>query len=239
MSPVTRRTVHSAGVDLAVFEQGDPAAPTVLLVHGYPDTHRVWDDVAEDLAADHHVVRYDVRGAGESSVPAGRAEYRLELLAADLFAVADAVSPDRPVHVVAHDWGSLQSWEAVTEPGAERRLASYTTMSGPCLDHMGHWIRYRLRRPTPGTCANSWSRARTPGTSPPSTCPSWLPPAGGWAWPGPGRGCCAIWRACGHGPGIPSRRSVRMPCAGSSCTGRTCARRCATRASGTPRSRCS
>ncbi|MDH6119917.1 SDR family oxidoreductase [Kitasatospora sp. GAS204B] len=149
MSPVTRRTVHSAGVDLAVFEQGDPAAPTVLLVHGYPDTHRVWDDVAEDLAADHHVVRYDVRGAGESSVPAGRAEYRLELLAADLFAVADAVSPDRPVHVVAHDWGSLQSWEAVTEPGAERRLASYTTMSGPCLDHMGHWIRYRLRRPTP------------------------------------------------------------------------------------------
>ncbi|MCX4745272.1 SDR family oxidoreductase [Kitasatospora sp. NBC_01287] len=148
-SPVRRRTVRSAGVDLAVFEQGDPTAPTVLLVHGYPDTHRVWDDVAADLAADHHVVRYDVRGAGESSAPADRSGYRLELLAADLFAVADAVRPDRPVHVVAHDWGSLQSWEAVTEPGAERRLASYTTMSGPCLDHMGHWIRHRLRRPTP------------------------------------------------------------------------------------------
>ncbi|MFE0463075.1 SDR family oxidoreductase [Kitasatospora sp. NPDC058965] len=145
----TRRTVTSAGVDLAVFEQGDPAAPTVLLVHGYPDTHRVWDEVARELAADHHVVRYDVRGAGESGVPADRAGYRLELLARDLFAVADAVSPDRPVHVVAHDWGSLQSWEAVTEPGAELRLASYTTMSGPCLDHMGHWIRHRLRRPTP------------------------------------------------------------------------------------------
>ncbi len=148
--PATRRrTVHSAGVALAVFEQGDPEAPTVLLVHGYPDTHRVWDDVAADLAADHHVVRYDVRGAGESGVPDGRQEYRLELLAADLFAVAEAVSPDRPVHVVAHDWGSLQSWEAVTEVGAEQRIASYTTMSGPCLDHMGFWIRHRLRRPTP------------------------------------------------------------------------------------------
>ncbi|MFE9425504.1 SDR family oxidoreductase [Kitasatospora sp. NPDC006697] len=144
-----RRFVRSGGVELAVFEQGDPAAPTLLLVHGYPDTHRVWDQVAEDLAADHHVVRYDVRGAGESGAPDARDGYRLAQLSADLFAVADAVSPDRPVHVVAHDWGSLQSWEAVTEPGAEARIASYTTMSGPCLDHMGHWIRHRLRRPTP------------------------------------------------------------------------------------------
>ncbi|GAB7187816.1 SDR family oxidoreductase [Kitasatospora sp. Ki12] len=145
----SRRTVHSGGLPLAVFEQGDPEAPTVLLVHGYPDTHAVWDDIAADLARDHHVVRYDVRGAGESGVPADRDGYRLEHLAEDLFAVADAVSPDRPVHLVAHDWGSIQSWEAVTAPGAERRIASYTTMSGPSLDHMGYWLRHRLRRPTP------------------------------------------------------------------------------------------
>ncbi|MFI6152590.1 SDR family oxidoreductase [Kitasatospora sp. NPDC051170] len=147
--PVRRRTVHSGGLPLAVFEQGDPDAPTVLLVHGYPDTHVVWDEIAADLARDHHVVRYDVRGAGESAAPAGRDGYRLEHLAADLFAVADAVSPDRPVHLLAHDWGSVQSWEAVTAPGAESRIASYTTMSGPSLDHMGHWLRHRLRRPTP------------------------------------------------------------------------------------------
>ncbi|GAA2246690.1 MULTISPECIES: SDR family oxidoreductase [Kitasatospora] len=145
----TRRTVRSGGLPLAVFEEGDPAGPTVILVHGYPDTHVVWDDVAADLGKDHHVVRYDVRGAGESGAPGSRAGYRLELLAADLFAVADAVSPDRAVHVVAHDWGSVQSWEAVTSPGAEQRIASYTTMSGPSLDHTGHWIRHRLRRPTP------------------------------------------------------------------------------------------
>ncbi|WP_354643275.1 SDR family oxidoreductase [Kitasatospora camelliae] len=146
---IRHRTVHSAGLPLAVYEQGDPSHPTVILVHGYPDTHAVWDDVAADLAADHHVVRYDVRGAGASGVPAAREEYRLERLGADLFAVADAVSPEEPVHVVAHDWGSVQSWEAVTEPGAHHRIASYTTMSGPCLDHMGHWIRHRMRRPTP------------------------------------------------------------------------------------------
>ncbi|AUG81003.1 Short-chain dehydrogenase [Kitasatospora sp. MMS16-BH015] len=147
---IRRRTVEATdGLPLAVFEQGDPARPTVLLVHGYPDTHVVWDDVAEDLAADHHVVRYDVRGAGDSGVPRSREGYRLAQLGADLFAVAEAVSPQAPVHVVAHDWGSVQSWEAVTEPGAERFIASYTTMSGPSLDHVGHWMRHRFRRPTP------------------------------------------------------------------------------------------
>ncbi|MBA2950158.1 SDR family oxidoreductase [Streptomyces himalayensis] len=144
-----RRTVICGGVALAVYEQGDPAKPTVMLVHGYPDTHRVWDDVSAALAEDHHVVRYDVRGAGRSGAPARRAGYRLPQLADDLFAVADAVSPDRPVHLVAHDWGSIQSWEAVTDPRAADRIASYTTMSGPCLDHVGHWIRRRLTRPTP------------------------------------------------------------------------------------------
>ncbi|MBT2365515.1 SDR family oxidoreductase [Streptomyces sp. ISL-10] len=158
-----RRTVSCGTVPLAVYEQGDPARPTVLLVHGYPDTHRVWDDVAAALADDHHVVRYDVRGAGGSGRPARRRDYRLELLADDLFAVAEAVSPGRPVHVVAHDWGSIQSWEAVTHPDGAGRIASYTTISGPCLDHVGHWIRHRLARPTPrhvaqllGQLAHSW-----------------------------------------------------------------------------------
>ncbi|MGW8995526.1 SDR family oxidoreductase [Streptomyces zhihengii] len=144
-----RREVTGRGVRLAVWEQGAEDRPTVLLVHGYPDTHRVWDDVAAALAADHHVVRYDVRGAGASGRPALRRDYRLELLADDLFAVADAVSPGRPVHLVAHDWGSIQSWEAVTRPDARRRIASYTSLSGPCLDHVGHWIRRRMANPTP------------------------------------------------------------------------------------------
>jgi pimeloyl-ACP methyl ester carboxylesterase len=149
-SPVTvEETVDSGGVRLAVFSSGDPSAPAVLLVHGYPDTHAVWDAVAADLAVDHHVVRYDVRGAGRSGCPAELREYRLDQLADDLFAVAGSVSPDRPVHVVGHDWGSIQAWHAVTDPRAEGRIASFTTISGPCLDHVGHWYRHRLARPTP------------------------------------------------------------------------------------------
>ncbi|MBE8477526.1 SDR family oxidoreductase [Streptomyces justiciae] len=161
---MNRRTVVSGGVPLAVYEQGDPTGPTVVLVHGYPDTHHVWDDVAAALTTDgYHVVRYDVRGAGASGTPSGLRGYRLRQLADDLFAVADAVSPDKPVHLAAHDWGSIQSWEAVTSPQAAARIASYTTLSGPCLDHVGHWARRRLARPSPrhlgqllGQAAHSW-----------------------------------------------------------------------------------
>lgn len=151
--PAAVRYVRSGDVQLAVYLQGNPQHPVVLLVHGYPDDHTVWDAVVQALCHDFCVVSYDVRGAGASSQPAQQADYRLEPLARDLQAVMAAVSPQRPVHLVAHDWGSIQSWEAVTDPAADARIASFTSVSGPCLDHMGFWLRDKLRRPTPGNLA--------------------------------------------------------------------------------------
>ncbi len=140
----TTRRVRGDGVELAVYERG--LGPTVLLVHGYPDTHAVWDAVAARLAARFHVVTYDVRGAGASSRPRDVEAYRFEHLVADMRAVLDAVSPDAPVHLAGHDWGSIQSWEAVCS--MPERFASYTSISGPCLDHAAYWTRARLRRPS-------------------------------------------------------------------------------------------
>ncbi|RAY13938.1 hypothetical protein DPM19_16705 [Actinomadura craniellae] len=149
---VRPRRVRGDGVDLAVFEQGDPARPTVLLVHGYPDTHAVWDGVAGLLARDHHVVRYDVRGAGDSAHPPGTRAYAFEHLMADLRAVLDAVAAG-PVHLAGHDWGSIQAWEAVcTMPD---RFASFTSISGPCLDHVGRLNR-RDPRVAAGQLVRSW-----------------------------------------------------------------------------------
>jgi NAD(P)-dependent dehydrogenase (short-subunit alcohol dehydrogenase family) len=54
------------------------------------------------------------------------------------------------VHVLAHDWGSVQVWEAVCEPDAELRIASFTSVSGPNIDHLGLTLRRSLSRPTPG-----------------------------------------------------------------------------------------
>ncbi|MFG1805326.1 SDR family oxidoreductase [Streptomyces sp. NPDC049040] len=142
------------GVRLCVAEFGDAARPTVVLLHGYPDSKEVWAEVAALLADRFHVVLYDVRGHGRSGVPDPlRGGFTLEKLTEDFLAVAAAVSPDRPVHVAGHDWGSVQGWEFATVPGTAGRLASFTSVSGPCLDHFGHWIRRRVRRPTPRRAA--------------------------------------------------------------------------------------
>ncbi|MFE1044409.1 SDR family oxidoreductase [Streptomyces olivaceus] len=158
------RRVRTGGVELCVAELGDPRRPTVVLVHGYPDSKEVWSEVAVRLAERFHVVLYDVRGHGRSTAPSPlRGGFTLRKLTDDFLAVADAVSPGRPVHLVGHDWGSVQSWEFVTVGRTEGRIASFTSMSGPSLDHFGHWINERLRRPTPrrvgqflGQGAKSW-----------------------------------------------------------------------------------
>ncbi|MFG3168088.1 SDR family oxidoreductase [Streptomyces sp. NPDC048200] len=158
------RWVRTGGIELCVAELGDDRQPTVVLVHGYPDSKEVWSEVAVRLADRFHVVLYDVRGHGRSTAPQPlRGGFTLEKLTDDFLAVVDAVSPDEPVHLVGHDWGSVQSWEFVTVARTEGRIASFTSMSGPSLDHFGHWIKQRMKRPTPrraaqlvGQGAKSW-----------------------------------------------------------------------------------
>ena len=155
------RTVENDGARLAVFEYGLPAGPansTVLLVHGYPDDHMVFRSVIEDLAADHRVIAYDTRNAGFSQVtglPAGSgtgagadsplAPYRLPLLVDDMYAVLAAVGG--PVHLVGHDWGSIQCWAAVRDSRAAGRILSFTSISGPDIGHLRHWFAQCLRSP--------------------------------------------------------------------------------------------
>ncbi|MBA3745429.1 alpha/beta fold hydrolase [Sporichthya sp.] len=158
MSPqrkAARRLAVTApdGVRLAAWSSGDSSRPTVLLVHGYPDTHTVWDVVAAALAKDWHVLRYDARGSGESERPSAKAAYELPALAGDCRAVVGAAGVEGKVHVVGHDWGSITAWEAVTAADAAGWIASYTTISGPCLDHVAAWTRDRLRHPSPGRLA--------------------------------------------------------------------------------------
>ncbi|WP_431920014.1 SDR family oxidoreductase [Nonomuraea jabiensis] len=149
------RWVESGDVRLAVFEEGDPANPTVLLLHGYPDTHRVWDEVAALLRDRYHVVQYDVRGAGKSTAPRDRRDYGFDHLATDLGAVIDAVGAPR-VHLVGHDWGSLQGWEALGRPGLRERIASFTSLGGPGLRQTAHFLRHGKRRDIAAQRIKSW-----------------------------------------------------------------------------------
>lgn len=140
--------VRSGGIELAVRERGEGGEgdrPVVVLVHGYPDTGAMWDDVAERLAGRFRVITYDVRGAGGSSAPSDPLDYGLDALMGDLEAVLDGVGADRPVHLVGHDWGSVQGWEAVIGGRLRGRFASFTSISGPDRRHLARWVRTAVR----------------------------------------------------------------------------------------------
>ena len=151
VSDLRTRTIRSpAGGVLFAAERGNPAAETIVLVHGYPDTHGCWDELADVLSRRLHVVAFDVRGMGASTLPDGARPYRLESLRTDLEAVIDAVSPNAPVHLVGHDWGAIQCWSALSGASLDGRVASFTSIAGSRLDAVGGWARRRLR---PGTKA--------------------------------------------------------------------------------------
>jgi NAD(P)-dependent dehydrogenase (short-subunit alcohol dehydrogenase family)/pimeloyl-ACP methyl ester carboxylesterase len=148
MGELTERFVDSSGgVRIAVYEQGNPDGPTVVLVHGWPDSHVVWDGVAPLLTDRFRVVRYDNRGVGKSSVPKPVSAYTMACYADDFGAVIDTVAPGEPVHVLAHDWGSAGMWEYVSRPGASDHVASFTSVSGPSGDHLNRYVIGSLKRP--------------------------------------------------------------------------------------------
>lgn len=139
---VTSRVTASDGVTLAVhrYTEIDPARPTILAIHGWPDNHHVWDGVASELGERYNFVAYDVRGAGESSCPAKRSGYAFVQLVSDLGAVIDGLGVER-VHLLAHDWGSIQAWAAVTDDSVMGKVASFTSISGPHLQYAGAFLR--------------------------------------------------------------------------------------------------
>jgi NAD(P)-dependent dehydrogenase (short-subunit alcohol dehydrogenase family)/pimeloyl-ACP methyl ester carboxylesterase len=139
----TRTTVTASdGIALAVhaYTEIDPQRPTVLAIHGYPDNHHLWDGVAEHLGDRYNLFAYDVRGAGESERPAARSDYRFSQLVSDIGAVIDSLGVGR-VHLLAHDWGSIQTWAAVTDPTVMDKVASFTSISGPHLNYAGKFLR--------------------------------------------------------------------------------------------------
>jgi NAD(P)-dependent dehydrogenase (short-subunit alcohol dehydrogenase family)/pimeloyl-ACP methyl ester carboxylesterase len=148
------------GVRIAVYEEGNPEGPTVVLVHGFPDSHVLWDGVVPLLAGRFRVIRYDNRGVGRSAAPKPVSAYTMARFADDFAAVTSELSPGEPVHVLAHDWGSVGIWEYLKRPGANDRVATFTSVSGPSQEQLVDYIFSGLRRPwRPRRFARSLSQA--------------------------------------------------------------------------------
>ncbi|MEN8976487.1 alpha/beta fold hydrolase [Acinetobacter baumannii] len=139
--------IQSNGVKLAVYQWGEQNREngTIVLVHGYPDSAEVWQKVAGVLASKFHVVAYDVRGTGASSKPKSKKDYCFPKLVQDLSTVINTVSPQRRVHLVGHDWGALQCWEAVLDDKLKHQVRSYVALA-PSLDHVGWWFKRQLQQ---------------------------------------------------------------------------------------------
>jgi pimeloyl-ACP methyl ester carboxylesterase len=94
------------GVTIRYAAMGREDAPLILMLHGFPEYWAGWRAVMERLAQSYFVVAPDQRGYNRSSKPEGIENYRASALAADVAALADALSPDRPFVLAGHDWGA-------------------------------------------------------------------------------------------------------------------------------------
>lgn len=109
---------------------GPADGPVVLLLHGYPQTRHTWRDQLPALAdAGFRAVAPDQRGYSPGARPVGIDAYTTDALVGDAVALARLLSPERPVHLVGHDWGGQLAWlTAVSHPDV---IASLTVLSRP------------------------------------------------------------------------------------------------------------
>ena len=103
---MNRVDVNGVGIEYQVTGEGPP----VMLLHGFPDSGRVWRHQVPALAdAGFQVIVPDLRGYGRSGKPEDVQAYSLPLLAGDVRAVLADLQIAR-AHVVGHDWGAALAW---------------------------------------------------------------------------------------------------------------------------------
>lgn len=112
-----RRVELDTGVTLNVALAGDPAKPAVMLLHGFPESHRTWRLIVPLLEEDFHLVMPDQRGFAGSDRPQDVDAYRSDILVDDIFALAHALSLAR-FALVGHDWGGAIAWLAAARQDA-------------------------------------------------------------------------------------------------------------------------
>ena len=101
----------STGVTLNVALAGDPQNPAVILLHGFPESHRTWREVAPRLEDDFFLVMPDQRGFAGSGLPQDVDDYKTDMLIDDILALADALGIEG-FALVGHDWGGAIAWGA-------------------------------------------------------------------------------------------------------------------------------
>jgi len=102
------RRIAVNGVELFVRVGGDAAAPPLLMLHGFPQTHAIWHRIAQRLHSHFRLVLPDLRGYGDSAKPAGEADhanYSKRTMALDMAELMAQLGHER-FALVGHDRGA-------------------------------------------------------------------------------------------------------------------------------------
>lgn len=106
-----RRVALKTSVTLNVALAGEADKPAVILLHGFPESHRTWRAIAPRLEESFSLVMPDQRGFAGSDRPQEVETYKTDILVDDIFALADALGLKR-FALVGHDWGGAIAWAA-------------------------------------------------------------------------------------------------------------------------------
>lgn len=123
-----RRVSLSTGVTLNVALAGPEDAPPIVLLHGFPESHRTWRGVAPLLEDEFRLIMPDQRGFAGSDRPLDVAEYATDKLIDDIFALADALNVES-FALVGHDWGGAIAWPAALRN--DPRLSKLAIVNAP------------------------------------------------------------------------------------------------------------
>jgi pimeloyl-ACP methyl ester carboxylesterase len=104
----TEQKVKVNGIGINYVRGGH--GPTLLLLHGYPESWYEWDAILPALARHYTVVAPDLPGAGDSDAPADEADYSKAAMAADVYGLMVKLGLSHNVRVVGHDIGTMVAY---------------------------------------------------------------------------------------------------------------------------------
>lgn len=97
--------------------------PTLLLIHGYPQSWVEWEHILPALAQHYTVVAPDLPGAGDSDAPATQADYTKKAMAADLHGLMVQLGLSKNIDIVGHDIGTMVAYSyAAAHPDEVAKL---------------------------------------------------------------------------------------------------------------------
>ncbi len=141
-------TVTFAERGLVAIAVGPEEGPLVLCLHGFPDIPETYDHLLHALAGrGYRAVAPYLRGYHPSTLEGA---VDVEALTADVLAWADFLSPERPAHLVGHDWGALLTHFALrsaTDATGSRRGSRFGASVAMSVPHLASFFLNALRDP--------------------------------------------------------------------------------------------